>query len=136
MSNEVKYEVVELTTGEAYPVTEVIFGGDEITMKFESERYGGIVTFDNRKQDGILKTEHLEAREIGTHLAADGHTPVEVTPEAPASEVVPATPVEGQVAEGAQTGVGQIAASPETVTPSSETTAPVAEGTEEEVTVA
>jgi hypothetical protein len=154
-SNGIVYEVVVKSTGVAYPMSEFILGGDEITIRFDAglaedgvtKLYGGETTFDNRKRDGILENDTFVARQIGTHLAADGHTKVEVTPtDVPSNpnDVAPSTEgaglsaalavsaPEGQVAEGAQTASQE--ASTETTTES--TTGPATEVGTDEVTVA
>lgn len=72
--NSIKYEIVDKTTHNAYPVTAVTFGVDEV----KTESAFGTVTFSNVGQKGNLENAVFIMREVGTHMSPDGTHTVEV----------------------------------------------------------
>lgn len=86
----IKYELINKTTAEVYPVTGLSFGDGEVTAAAEGIEN---VVFSNINKDGNLENDVYSIRQIGTHLSpnndgvvTDAGLEVPVTPEQ-ASEI-------------------------------------------------
>lgn len=68
MSSIVKYEIVNKSTKDAFPVEAIEFGNGIVTVKTSAHT----VVFKNEDAKGELENNDYLIREIGTHKRANG----------------------------------------------------------------